>query len=251
VSRERIAELWPTGDINPTKPEFAPRRAIMTDNIPTLTDVVDAEDLLRELAETHEWVSVFWDRGWGASGQVAEISIIVDGDGQQPKARITKSVYAALVDAGTVGENTLMTFKARRIHDFKTPPKQETVGPDNAEITEDVVRQYLAAHPDQPIEVEFCRGLSRGPYGPQVDHEYLSTPAIGKTGRFVLLLPGFDSAAISAQEPGFLGPEIIGGGVADSFSFPMTANGESARCCITCNKSSARPRTKLLTLVPT
>jgi hypothetical protein len=168
---------------------------------------------------------VFWDRGWGDSGQTAEVSIIVDGNGQQPKAHITKSVYTALVDAGTVGENTLMTFKARRIHDFKTPPKPEKTGPDNSAIAESVVRRYIADHSDQPIRVEFYRGLSRGPYGPQVDHEYLSTPTAGKGRHFVLLLPGFDSAAISAQEPGFLGPDIFGGGIADSFAYPMLADG--------------------------
>lgn len=68
--------------------------------VPTLTTVDEAVSTLRDLAETNEWVSVFWDRGWGDSGQETEITIIVDGNGQQPKAHITADVYQALLDAG-------------------------------------------------------------------------------------------------------------------------------------------------------
>lgn len=76
----------------------------------------EAEDLLAELASTHEWVSVFWDRGWGDSP--LEISIIVDGNGQNPKAVISKEIYHDLLDLGAIRTNSLQTFKARKLHDY-------------------------------------------------------------------------------------------------------------------------------------
>lgn len=93
-----------------------------TKTTPTLTTTHGARTMLDHLAETHEWVSVFWDRGWGDSGEKAEISIIVDGNGQQPKAWITPEVYKDLRERGIVQPNSLKTFKARRVHNFKTPP---------------------------------------------------------------------------------------------------------------------------------
>lgn len=81
----------------------------------------EAEDLLGELASTHEWVSVFWDRGWGDSGQPLEISIIVDGNGQNPKALLDKEIYRELLDSGVIRPNSLQTFKARKLHDFCSP----------------------------------------------------------------------------------------------------------------------------------
>jgi hypothetical protein len=198
-----------------------------TETIPTLTTITGARAMLEMLAEDHDWVSVFWDRGWGDSGQTAEISIIVDGNGQDPRARITAEVYKALREQNIVGENTLMTFKARRVHDFKTPPKDEPSGPNPAEVAEQAIRRYMADHPEQPILAEFYRGLSRDGSGyPQVDHEYAETPAAGDNGWYVLILPGHSDAAISAQKPDFLGHTIIGGGVADTFQYPHTGNGD-------------------------
>lgn len=81
----------------------------------------EAEDLLAELGSVHEWVSVFWDRGWGDSGQVAEISVIVDGNGQNPKALIDDVIYRELLDLGAIRPNSLQTFKARRLHDYRSP----------------------------------------------------------------------------------------------------------------------------------
>lgn len=95
--------------------------------IPTLATTEEAITLMDRLAADHEWVAVFWDRGWGDSGQVAEISIIVDGDGQNPKAYITADVYRRLCDAGTVGPNSLETFKARRVHDYEPAQASSTV----------------------------------------------------------------------------------------------------------------------------
>jgi hypothetical protein len=97
----------------------------MKDNveIPVLGTPSMAVSLLESLRKEHDWVSVFWDRGWGDSGQKAEISIIVNGNGQKPLAYITKSVYKELLSSGVIEPNTLQTFKARRLHDFR--PEEE------------------------------------------------------------------------------------------------------------------------------
>jgi hypothetical protein len=91
--------------------------------IPALGTSSMAISLLESLRKEHEWVSVFWDRGWGDSGQKVEISIIVDGNGQKPLAYITKSVYKELLASGAIEPNTLQTFKARRLHDFQPEEK--------------------------------------------------------------------------------------------------------------------------------
>ena len=85
---------------------------------PTLADIAEAVDLMAALSERYEWVAVFWDRGWGDSGQKAEISIIVDGDGQMPLAWLTPELYADLLNCRAIAPNSLHTFKARRLHDF-------------------------------------------------------------------------------------------------------------------------------------
>lgn len=87
--------------------------------VPALDTVEDAVAVLDQLRDRYEWVSVFWDRGWGDSGEEAEISIIEDGNGQAPRAYITASVYERLVVSGTVAPNSLRTFKARKLHDYK------------------------------------------------------------------------------------------------------------------------------------
>lgn len=95
-------------------------------NIPTLGTPSMAIAQLELLRKEHEWVSVFWDRGWGDSGQPLEISIIVDGNGQKPIAWITKEVYKELLATGVIEPNTLQTFKARRLHDFQPEIDDET-----------------------------------------------------------------------------------------------------------------------------
>jgi hypothetical protein len=194
-----------------------------TTDIPTLTTVEEATNTLRELAETHDWVSVFWDRGWGDSGQTAEISIIVDGNGQQPKAWVTTEVYKQLVRRHVVGENTLMTYKARRVHDFKAPAVEEKTGPTANDVAEALIRAIVADRPDLPIKARFFRGLKRGRSGPVITEDEMETPA-ADDGWFVLLLPGCAEVAISAQEPTFMGPDIIGRGVADCVRYPHFAD---------------------------
>lgn len=198
----------------------------MTDTatIPTLTTADEAHALLRELAEAHEWVSVFWDRGWGDSGQKAEIGIIVDGNGQQPKAWITPEVYAELRGQKLIAANSLKTFKARRIHDFKTPPPPDTTDSDRRRAaSEKVVRRLLADMPDVPVRVEFYRGLDPDSNRPRIMHEVVTTPAYDGTW-FVLVLPTPTDAAISAQEPSMLGPNIIGS--AAVAAYPVADDGK-------------------------
>jgi hypothetical protein len=87
-----------------------------TDTTHLIDDLTSATNLLAELARDNDWVSVFWDRGWGDAP--LDISIVVDGNGQAPTARITPAVYSALLDAGTIRGNSLRTRKARRLHDY-------------------------------------------------------------------------------------------------------------------------------------
>lgn len=85
--------------------------------------VVDADEACRIMAaHADKWVAVFWDRGWGdddIDGNPLEISIIVDGKGQQPLAYITSATYRQLLDDGRIDENSsLLTHKARKLHVF-------------------------------------------------------------------------------------------------------------------------------------
>lgn len=93
-----------------------------TPEIPTIDTLDEAVALLAKLRKTTDWVSVFWDRGWGDSGQVAEISIITTGNGQKPHAWISAAVYRALRDQEVIERNSLRTYKARRVHNYQSPP---------------------------------------------------------------------------------------------------------------------------------
>lgn len=86
--------------------------------IPQLETSAEAEEMLQELAQSNEWVSVFWDRGWGDVGNPLEITIIVDGNGQMPKALIDATIYEDLRQREVIDRNTLQTYKARKLHDF-------------------------------------------------------------------------------------------------------------------------------------
>lgn len=205
-----------------------------TTNVPTLTTATEAETLgytplawegshLRQLAETHDWVSVFWDRGWGDSGQTAELSIIVSGNGQQPKAWLTPDVYRALLDQKVVGPNSLKTFKARRLHNYKVPPPPPKPEVDSRDVAEKVFRGILTAMADKPIRVRFYRGLDPDSPTPRIMEEIVDSGAFNGTW-FALALPGDDCAAISAQRRDFLGFNIIG--EATVVQYPRTASGE-------------------------
>lgn len=181
-----------------------------TETIPTLDTPEAARTLLDDLAKSHDWVSVFWDRGWGDGGQTAEISIIVDGNGQEPVAWLTSDVYRTLVADKTVAANSLKTFKARRVHDYKTPSPAEPEVSAN-DVAETVVRDLLAAHPDWPIHVEFYRGLNPDSRTPRVMHEVAETPACGRDW-FVRILPGCSDMRISAAGvyERFFGADLLG-----------------------------------------
>lgn len=73
-----------------------------------------------------EWVSVFVDRGWGQNP--LEITIITDGNGQKPHARLTKETKDELLRMRRIRPNSLRTYKARKIHDFVPAAGQETQG---------------------------------------------------------------------------------------------------------------------------
>lgn len=175
--------------------------------IETITTTDRATAMLAELAESHDWVSVFWDR---RDRPTAEISIIVDGNGQEPKALITAEVYRELRDAGTIGKDTLQTFHPRRLHDYKTPPEDETpqTWHKPAEACEKVVRAIIAEHQEWPLQGEFFRGLGDGKR-PEVRHEHVTTDAFGGT-RWVRLAPHATEIAVLAMTYDFLGPEMIG-----------------------------------------
>lgn len=86
--------------------------------IPQLETVEETEAMLQELAKDNEMVSVFWDRGWGDAGNPLEITIIVNGNGQMPKALINGEIYDDLRKRGVIDRNSLQTYKARKVHDF-------------------------------------------------------------------------------------------------------------------------------------
>lgn len=96
--------------------------------IPTLDTAEAATSFLAGMATRYEWVSVFWDRGWGDSDQKLEITVIQDGDGQLPLARVTPDVYRELRESGVIARNSLQTMKARRLHDYVAAASTE-IGP--------------------------------------------------------------------------------------------------------------------------
>lgn len=111
---------WVTVEWHNPFDRFTRDHNVRTGCAPTLPDASAAVDLMGHLvAAGRPWVAVFWDRGWGDSGQVAEITVICDGNGQNPRAHLSAELYAELLAAGTIGPNTLRTYKARQVHDFR------------------------------------------------------------------------------------------------------------------------------------
>ncbi|RKR92642.1 hypothetical protein BDK92_7084 [Micromonospora pisi] len=194
--------------------------------VPTLSTVDAAITTLRELAETNDWVSVFWDRGWGDDpGRVTEISIIVDGNGQVPKARITPEVYAALLDQQVIPANSLKTFKARRLHDYVAPPVVERDPAENTRaVAEALVLDIMRELADVPILAELYRGLDPNSRTPRIRNEHVRTPA-WTPGWHIKILPGFADAAISAWglRSGYL--DLLGDGPARCVAYPITGTG--------------------------
>lgn len=119
TSKDVFAAIRATGYSGLLQPFQVHRACEKVRPVPTLTTVDDVIALMQTLAGQYEWVSVFWDRGWGDNGEVAEISIIVDGDGQSPLAWLTREVYAELLRRQSIAPNSLNTFKARKLHDFR------------------------------------------------------------------------------------------------------------------------------------
>lgn len=88
--------------------------------IPILETAEAATSFLAALAtQGFEWIAVFWDRGWGDDPQqTTDITVIQDGDGQLPLARVTPGVYRELCKSKVIAPNSLQTFKARRLHEY-------------------------------------------------------------------------------------------------------------------------------------
>lgn len=156
----------------------------MTDNAKTETPTLDttaaAVDLMRALAAAgRPWVAVFWDRGWGDSGQVAEISIITDGDGQNPHAFLTPQVYELLRVQDIIEPNSLQTFKARKIHKFAEQPAPELTAEEKrpqpqalaAPLARQWVRQEFGSE-DFPVQV--WRVEDSGSYHPAMSVEVIA-----------------------------------------------------------------------------
>lgn len=203
-ARKRRRVRLNNGNPNPTVKD----RTVTTTATPTITTTDDARSLLAQLAESNDWVSVFWDKGWGDSP--LEISIIVDGDGQAPRAYLTNDVYRQLLADGTIRVNSLKTYKARRLHDYRTPKPEEKTGPDANDVAEQVIRRLFGEHPDWPMHAEFYRGLDPDSRLPRNLFEYLDTPT-REAEWFVRLLPGCAEIAVSAAgEYDMCGSELIG-----------------------------------------
>lgn len=191
----------------------------MTDLITTIDQAITTLDNLRA---QHDDVGVFWDRGWGDNDETADISIIVDGDGQQPHARINATVYALLVDRQIIDADSYIGFKARRIHAYKPTPPPEKTGPTAYEVAEEILTGMFAAHQDLPMKTAFTRGFTKNPYSPIVKDTY-TTDAYG-TGGFVNLSPGGAEVYLSAWDgPGFF-RDRIGDGV--TVQFPRADDGK-------------------------
>jgi hypothetical protein len=77
---------------------------------------VEAIQLMESLIQKTNDVGVFLNKGWGDSS--LEITIIINGDGQNPLASINYDTYTKLLDSKIIGPNCLQTFKARKFHPF-------------------------------------------------------------------------------------------------------------------------------------
>ena len=80
--------------------------------------------MMARLAKTNKEVGVFVDGGWGDVGQHVERTIITDGNGQKPHAAITKETFDRLRAGGVLDGNSLVTYKARRYHQYIKPGKK-------------------------------------------------------------------------------------------------------------------------------
>jgi hypothetical protein len=85
-------------------------------------DYKQSLELLAKLRKRHKQVAVFVDGGWDGHGY--EYTIITGGNGQKPHASMTKETFERLRAAGRLDGNSLVTYKARRLHDYVPPRKR-------------------------------------------------------------------------------------------------------------------------------
>jgi hypothetical protein len=81
-----------------------------------MSDLLDADAAIELMIKTKD-AAVFADRGWGNSP--LEISIISGGDGQNPLAFISQETMAELKQRKVLKPNSLQTFKARSLYEFR------------------------------------------------------------------------------------------------------------------------------------
>lgn len=115
--------------------------------IPEL-DARAAKALMQKVFDTETLdVAVFVDRGWGNSPLA--ITIIKNGDGQNPIASLSKNTYQELLNAGVIAPNNLQTYKARQNHQFNGSRWML-----NSRIGMlDVAEEYPALTPEQKLAV--------------------------------------------------------------------------------------------------
>lgn len=84
---------------------------------PKVLDYAAAAALMHKIFEKQTLdVSVFVDGGWG--DRPTNISIIADGDGQNPLAYVSKETYERLQASRVIGQNNLRTYKSRFNHPY-------------------------------------------------------------------------------------------------------------------------------------
>lgn len=84
-----------------------------------MIDYNAALKLMNVLQTGYDNIEVFTDRGWGDDPQRKRAyHIIIDGNGQEPVAEISKETFQKLRKNGFLGENILETYKARTLHAF-------------------------------------------------------------------------------------------------------------------------------------
>lgn len=75
----------------------------------------DIQEVLKKAITLNE-PEIFVDGGW--EGGKFKYTLINDGNGQFPYIYMTKDVYKELLEKKYIGENVLITYKARKVHLF-------------------------------------------------------------------------------------------------------------------------------------
>lgn len=80
----------------------------------------EAIDLMLKYNQDKNEVGVFTDNGWGEGVENDRVfSIILNGDGQNPLAYISRDTFEKLKTNRLIGSNILKTYKDRTYHEFE------------------------------------------------------------------------------------------------------------------------------------